>query len=248
MTETSKNSGISLPDASRSESGGVKARERVVEHGEVFTPAWVVNDMLDLLPSRGEENVWATPQDAEQKRFLDPTCGEGAFLVEVLDRKLRRCDRYYTRDQASWEWQSAIAVSSVYGIELLDDNRELCIKNLFSTFLARYQSHYRTTPNEQALAAVHFIIELNIMQGDSLTFLRADGSPILVAEFKPLVSADGARMLQRSVYDLSEVSRSNSAPDLFTLAQEEPGLVARYEPVPWMEIASATLQKGSMQA
>lgn len=248
LSETSKNSGITLPDASRAESGGVKARERVVEHGEVFTPAWAVNEMLDLLPDRGEKNVWATPQDAEQKRFLDPTCGEGAFLVEVLDRKLRRCDRYYTKDQASWEWHSSLAVSSVYGIELLEDNRAVCIENLYAVYLARYQSHYRKTPNDEALAAIRFLISTNIVQGDSLTFKRSDDTPIVVAEFKPIVSPEGVRMLRRVDYDLSQMSRAKTEPDLFTMAQEDPGLIATYEPVPWMDIVKAKPQEDIKQA
>ena len=227
------------PDASRSETGGVKTRQRVIEHGEVFTPAWVVSDMLDLLPTRGARNVWATPADAAQKTFLDPTCGEGAFLVEVLERKLRRVNRHYAKSQEAWEWHAALAVSSIYGIELLEDNSERCVTNLYEVFLTHYLKRFRSSRNAGALDAAKFIISRNIMQGDALTLTQRDGAPILLSEFQPLIAGDGTRMLRRRDFDFQQMAQAQSEPTLFSSVQEEPGLVVEYEPVFWECIRNA---------
>ena len=231
------------PDASRSETGGVKTRRRVMEHGEVFTPAWVVSDMLDLLPTRGAKNVWATPADAAQKTFLDPTCGEGAFLVEVLERKLRRVDRHYAKDRQAWEWHAALAVGSVYGIELLEDNSERCVPNLYEVFLTHYLKRFGASRNPGALDAVKFIISRNIMQGDALTLTQRDGAPILLSEFQPVVGSDGVRMLRRRDFDFQQMAQAQSSPTLFTSVQAEPGLLVEYEPVSWERIRHARPQR-----
>ena len=105
----------------------VKSKERVQKHGEVFTPQWVVNDMLDLLPA----DVWSP-----NTTFLEPACGEGAFLKEIYKRKLQNIK---VETQSEWEWQAAIATSSIYGIELLEDNAKQCMQNLMQIFSDFYR-------------------------------------------------------------------------------------------------------------
>ena len=84
----------------------IKSRQRVREHGEVFTPAWLVKQMCDLLPPE----MWE-----KEKTFLEPCCGTGNFLVEILSRKLERCS---TREEA------LTALGSIYGMDILPDNVE----------------------------------------------------------------------------------------------------------------------------
>lgn len=232
-------------NASRSDTGGVKSRERVLLHGEVFTPPHIVDAMLNLLPSRGMKNVWAVPENGEQKRFLEPACGEGAFLVEVLNRKLSRVNRRFAKRQEDWEWHSAICVSSIYGIELLEDNAERCITNLYEVYLDHYYRRFASNKNPAALSAIKFLIGRNIMQGDALSFCRADGSPIIVSEFTPIVREDGERMLLRKDFDFQMLSEREQ--NLFTLLQDEPGKVAEYEPVPWLDIERASKEEGGVE-
>ena len=135
----------------------VKSKERIQKHGEVFTPQWVVNDMLNLLPA----DVWQPG-----KTFLEPACGEGAFLVEIYKRKLQII---IAETQNEWEWQAAIATSSIYGIELLEDNTKQCKKNLKQVFREFYRLHYPDTQNEEVKKAIHCLIKHNIVQGNALT-------------------------------------------------------------------------------
>ena len=110
----------------------VKSKERVQKHGEVFTPVWVVKDMLNLLP----KDCWSP-----EKTFLEPACGEGAFLIEIYKRKLQNIK---AKLQDDLEWQVAIATSSIYGIELLEDNTNHCKQNLNPTF--RLYCRFRRYP------------------------------------------------------------------------------------------------------
>ena len=246
VTDTNgRGSVIAKLDASHADTGGVKSRERVLLHGEVFTPPHIVDAMLGMLPSRGEKNVWAVPKDGEQKRFLEPACGEGAFLVEVLDRKLKRVNRWHSKSQEDWEWHSAICVSSIYGIELLEDNAERCITNLYEVYLDHYYRRFGSHKNHTALSAIKFLIGRNIMQGDALSFCRADGSPIIVSEFTPVVREDGERMLLRKDFDFQVLAKGEQ--NLFTLLQDEPGKVTEYEPVPWFDIERASKVEGSIE-
>lgn len=246
LSETTiSSSALKKADASRSSTGGVKARDRVAQHGEVFTPDWVVSEMLDMLPSGEHGDVWTAEEDKKQKTFLEPACGEGAFLMEILLRKLQRTTERYSHDQDQWEWQAILAVSSLYGIELLEDNSERCIMNLYELFLEQYYDRQFPSKNRDSLAAIKFIISRNIMQGDFLTQKQRDGNPIIVSDFTPIVTSDGSRMLQRKDYELSELVRKKSNEGtIFSLLTDDPGIVAEYKPVPWRLIESAEVISG----
>lgn len=243
---TANNAHVCSPvvDASRVETGGVKSRDRVLLHGEVFTPPHIVNNMLNLLPAKGDKNVWAVPENEEQKRFLEPACGEGAFLVEVLDRKLRRVDRKFSKSQDDWEWHSALCVSSIYGIELLEDNAERCVANLYEVYLDHYYRHFSKCKNGETLSAIKFLIGRNIMQGNVMDYCRADGTPIVVSEFKPVIGEDRSRLLHRSDFDFQLLVSGEH--NLFTMLQDEPGKVADYHPVPWRQIEFAEKVEGGV--
>ena len=88
----------------------IKSKERVQKHGEVFTPNWVVNLMLDQVKSQ-TDNIYAT--------FLEPSAGEGAFLTAILERKLESVKQQF--DKKFWKTKSLFALASIYGIELLED-------------------------------------------------------------------------------------------------------------------------------
>jgi hypothetical protein len=99
----------------------VKSRQRVADHGEVFTNEREVNAMLDLVKHETERI---------DSRFLEPACGNGNFLVAVLRRKLVEVERRYSSSQLEFERYSIVAVSSLYGIDLMPDNVTECINRL----------------------------------------------------------------------------------------------------------------------
>lgn len=148
----------------------IKSRERVAAHGEVFTNEREVNAMLDLVKAETERL---------DSRFLEPACGDGNFLIEILRRKLAICEtrvkaKQYT--QLQYEENAVLAVSSIYGIELLPDNAEACRARLLDYFTEQYHSLFKTKCKEACIEAVRYILTKNIILGDALTYKRVDGS------------------------------------------------------------------------
>lgn len=148
----------------------VRSRQRVVDHGEVFTPAWMVNDMLDLVKSETERI---------ESRFLEPACGSGNFLVPVLERKLSTVKAKYRSSEFELRHFALAALMSIYGIELLANNVEECRDNL----LAVFGSFLRTDGADGILRAASVVLGLNIVNGDALTMLNSSGRPIMFAEW-----------------------------------------------------------------
>ena len=112
----------------------VKSKKRVSDHGEVFTNEREVNAMLDLVKHETERI---------DSRFLEPACGNGNFLAEVLKRKLKIVDERYNTNQSDWERYAVIAVSSIYGVEILEDNTQECRERLFDIFDKQYTLLYK---------------------------------------------------------------------------------------------------------
>ena len=216
-----------------------KSKERVQKHGEVFTPVWVVNDMLNLLP----KDCWKA-----EKTFLEPACGEGAFLIEIYKRKLQNIK---TKLQGDWEWQVAIATSSIYGIELLEDNTNLCKQNLLQVFSTFYDKHFLDTQDEEFTNTIQFLIERNIVQGDALKYRKCKLScgneckkckPIVFSEWTPLENHQFKRKdyTYEGIINADE-NRQKSVGTLFEVefSEEEHGLIKEYKPVNYNEIIYA---------
>ncbi len=142
----------------------VKSKKRVADHGEVFTSEREVNAMLDLVKQETERI---------DSRFLEPACGTGNFLVEILRRKLEVVKNRYKKSQSEYERYAVIAVSSIYGVDLLQDNVEEARKRLFITFDEQYTSFYKANCKEACRLSIKFILERNILRGNALT-LQAD--------------------------------------------------------------------------
>jgi hypothetical protein len=158
----------------------VKSRQRIIDHGEVFTPPGLVSDMLDLVAHECERI---------DSRFLEPACGDGNFLAEVLRRKLRTVDsKENARNRARWERDGILAVCSIYGIDLLPDNVAACRERLLGVLTSAHASRFKEPLPDPAMRAAAFILSRNIVQGDALTLLAADGSPIVFSEWSPVNS------------------------------------------------------------
>lgn len=148
----------------------VKSKQRVADHGEVFTPSWMVEDMLNLVQDESERI---------DSRVLEPACGSGNFLVPVLTRKLLTVAAKHGRSEFEKRHYALFALMCTYGIELLADNAAECRDNLaalFSVFLG-------IDEDDQWARAARAVLEVNIVQGDALTMTTPKGRPITFAEW-----------------------------------------------------------------
>jgi len=166
----------------------VKSKKRVTDHGEVFTNQREVNAMLDLVKHETERI---------DSRFLEPACGNGNFLAEVLRRKLAVVDSRYSKSQVEWERYSVIAVSSIYGVDILEDNAQECRERLFNIFNERYTAIFKNKCKDECRRSVKFLLNRNILWGDALDFTNPETKrPIVFSEW----SAVNGSMLKRRDY------------------------------------------------
>jgi len=166
----------------------VKSKKRVADHGEVFTNEREVNAMLDLVKHETERI---------ESRFLEPACGNGNFLAEVLRRKLNVVDQRYGKSQYDWERYAVIAVSSIYGVEILEDNAKECRERLFKIFNERYSALFKEKCKEECKRSIRFLLSRNILWGDALDFTNpVTKRPIVFSEW----SAVNDSMVKRRDY------------------------------------------------
>lgn len=148
----------------------IKSRQRVADHGEVFTPAWLVEAMLDLVKDETERI---------DSRFLEPACGSGNFLVPILKRKLAAVEARYSKSEFERRHFALLALMCVYGIELLEDNVLECRSNLLEVICDFL--------NEDDSGDLYFssklVLSLNIVHGDALTMRTYGSLPITFAEW-----------------------------------------------------------------
>jgi len=148
----------------------VKSKQRVADHGEVFTPTWLVEVMLDLVKDESER------VDA---RFLEPACGSGNFLVQVLRRKLAAVERKFSRSDFERQHYALLALMCVYGIEILADNVMECRANMLE-ILADYLA---LEESDDLYRVASYVLSRNVVNGDALTMRTNTGQPITFAEW-----------------------------------------------------------------
>lgn len=148
----------------------VKSKQRVADHGEVFTPAWMVEAMLDLV--KGESG-------RIDSRFLEPACGSGNFLVRVLQRKLAAVELKFGKSDFEKQHYALLALMCAYGIELLADNIIECRANMLGIF-ADYLS---LNESDDLYRAAFYVLSQNLVHGDALTMRTCDDQPIIFAEW-----------------------------------------------------------------
>lgn len=218
--------------------GQVRSRRRVVDHGEVFTAEREVNAMLDLVRAETERI---------ESRFLEPACGNGNFIAEVLRRKLAVVASRYRKSPDEYQRYAFLAVSSIYGVDVLADNVGECRERLFRIVEKDARSNIKGSIEPAFLDAVRYVLEKNILCGDALTLKDASGAPIAFAEWSML----GGDLVKRRDFLLSELLEGNvekdEQPSLFGEAlmswdfDEEaqaylPAPVREYPPVDYREV------------
>ncbi|MBN2499440.1 MAG: N-6 DNA methylase [Anaerolineales bacterium] len=148
----------------------IKSRQRVADHGEVFTPAWLVEAMLDLVKDETERI---------DSRFLEPACGSGNFLVQILRRKLAAVECKYGKSDFERQHFALLALMCLYGIELLADNIAECRANVLEIF-ADYLNLDKTDDLYRAAA---YVLTQNLVHGDALTMRTHADQSIVFAEW-----------------------------------------------------------------
>lgn len=171
----------------------VKSKQRVADHGEVFTPAHIVEAMLDLVKDESERI---------DSRFLEPACGEGNFLKQVLIRKLATVYAKYGRNEFERRHYALLGLMCVYGIELLEDNAQSCRENLIEIFM-----QFINDPADRVWEqAARKVVEVNIVQADALTMRCPDGSHIVFPEWGYI----GRGKYQRRDFQYSDLTQRSS--------------------------------------
>lgn len=156
----------------------VKSKQRVADHGEVFTNQREVNAMLDLVKHETERI---------DSRFLEPACGNGNFLAEILQRKLNVVEYKYSHTQIEWEHYAIIAVSSIYGVDILEDNAKECRERLFKIFDEYYTALFKNKCKDECRRSVQFLLSKNILLGDALDYTNPiTKQPIIFSEWTPV--------------------------------------------------------------
>lgn len=182
----------------------IKSRQRVSDHGEVFTPSWMVEDMLNLVQSETERI---------DSRFLEPACGSGNFLKNVLTRKFQTVQQKYSKSDFEKRHNALFALMCIYGIELLKDNVEECRTNL----LAKFIDFLSLEKDDKFVKAAEKVLQSNIIQGDALTLTTTEGKPIEFPEWGYLGNGKFQRRDFR--YD-SLTQRSGIDGTLFEMLEE----------------------------
>ena len=206
-----------------------KSKQRVADHGEVFTPAWLVEAMLDLVEDESERI------DA---RFLEPACGSGNFLVQVLRRKLAAVELKYGKSDFERRNYALLGLMCIYGIELLPDNIAECRANMLE-LLADY---LRISESDDVYHAGSYVLSQNLVHGDALTMRAHDGSAITFAEWGYL----GKGKFQRRDFRLDVLTRASTfgaAPDLLGADRGKHEIfipTKSYPPMTLRELAAAT--------
>ena len=198
----------------------VKSKQRIANHGEVFTPAWMVDNMLNLVMHESERI---------DSRVLEPACGSGNFLIPVLARKLATGQLRHGKSEFEKRHLALFALMCIYGIELLGDNTAECRNNLAEVF----NSFLGIAKSDESAQAARAILSVNIVQGDALTMTVPGGKPITFAEWGYL----GRGMFQRRDFRYDDLTQRASyegtlfgeldADELFVPAQSYPVMTVR---------------------
>lgn len=221
----------------------IKSRQRVAERGEVFTAEREVNAMLDLVKQETERI---------DSRFLEPACGNGNFLVEILRRKLEVIRRQYQKQLGELELQTTIAMSSIYGIDIMKDNVEECCKRLLDIVCRWYSEAcpQQKVPSQKLFDTWSYLLHRNILWGDALTLREPVDDKATAAEkndAKPITFSEWSfirDMVIRKDFHLAALVQAQSASVPFVKNDQgndvylPPEPICEYRPIHYLKITT----------
>lgn len=195
----------------------IKSKYRVQKHGEVFTPNWMVERMLNSKGIKEAcDNLTAT--------FLEPAAGEGNFLMAILQRKLKMIEEKHSETLIKYENYSLYALTTIYGIELLEDNAQMCVINLYEIYKESYLKiamKFGENLSNSVLSSAKIIISSNIAQGNFLTKQTPDGKPIIFSEWKSV------KRLRKDTQTIKVSRTEYSLDEIITDSEKEVGSLSR---------------------
>jgi hypothetical protein len=206
----------------------IKSKQRVADHGEVFTPAWIAEAMLDLVKDETERI---------DSRFLEPACGSGNFLVPVLQRKLAAVELKYGKSDFERQHYALFALMCIYGIELLADNIAECRANLIEILADYLKLH----DSDELYQAASYVLSQNLVHGDALKMRTNSDQPIILAEWGYL----GKGKFQRRDFRFDSLTQASTfdAEDLFFTERHKHASLTptdtRYRPITVSKLAGA---------
>lgn len=205
----------------------IKSKKRVTDHGEVFTPDWLVEKMLDLVKDETARI---------DSRFLEPACGSGNFLIPILQRKLAAVEIKFGKSDFEKQHFALLALMCCYGIEILADNIAECRSNMLEVFA----EYLKLQESDDLYLAASVVLSLNLVHGDAMTVKDMESEPIGIVEWGYL----GKGKFQRRDFRLdvlTSMSSFSAEDSLFAhLGKHEiftPTLV--YPPMTVRELANA---------
>lgn len=199
----------------------IKSRQRVADHGEVYTAEREVKAMCDLVSDECNRI---------DSRFLEPACGDGNFLAEILSRKLAAVKKKYKKSVIDYEKNALLAVSSIYGVDILADNVAACRERLFKIWRKEYKSVVKTAYSEDTEKSIRFILSKNIVCGNALTLMCVDendidtNAPIIFSEWAFIMGSN----MQRQDFTFSELLNRDNEQTLLDDKADEGTLISRY--------------------
>ena len=201
-----------------------EAKARIRDHGEVFTQEREVNAMLDFVKNETERI---------ESRFLEPACGNGNFLAPIIERKLEVVKKKYKSSQTEFERMALVAVSSIYGVELLGDNVEVCTGRLFKIVDGVYSKLYKDKCKDDFRKSIRLVLTRNILQGDALTLKKPDGKEYII--FSEWSFVNGG-MVKRRDFQYAELADFDpKKPTLFSLREVSDTGETVFSPMPVKE-------------
>lgn len=197
----------------------IKSRNRVRQHGEVFTPVKTVNSMLNMEGLKEKiEDIRAT--------VLEPAVGEGVFLVEILKRRFENILKK-SSTISEFENNALFTLTTIYGIELLEDNVKKCVVNIYDCFFYYYNkaiSKFGSKMKKKVLASAKIITSSNVVQGNFLTRKNNDNKPIILSEWKEICNKNNKKNIRviRTEYTLDEIfeQKENELGSVFSSLKE----------------------------
>jgi hypothetical protein len=171
----------------------IKSKQRIADHGEVFTPPWMIEAMLDLVKEESERI---------DSRFLEPACGSGNFLVQILKRKLAAVELKFGKSDFEKKHYALLGLMCTYGIELLDDNIAECRANMLEVFA----DYLNLNERDDLYLAAFYVLSQNLVHGNAMTMCTNDSRPIIFAEWGYL----GKGKFQRRDFGLDTLTQMSS--------------------------------------
>lgn len=205
----------------------IKSSERVSLYGEVYTNEYEVKGMVDLVQDEAERL---------ESKFLEPACGNGNFLIEILLRKISLIEKRYKKNKLDFDSNLFIAVSSIYGIDILEDNVAECRTRLLNICLDRYKSIFKKI-DKNLQKTLEFILSKNILCGDAISLKNSFDEPIIFTEW----SFISEFMVKRREYKFDDLLayQPSKTLDLFSTLKEDafiPPCVNEYKPKHYLEL------------